>query len=118
MRNLNHVYEVYTVENGEEIVVDILRFVSRKDAFNFENGLLDEYSVRPVSLPVDEIIHFLLDNKDDLEDKIYDLETDVENLKDVLQTANLFIHDTMPGLMPKAKTDGKKVLQFPVQNRK
>ena len=71
MRKLNHVYEVYTVDNGEDIIVDILRFASKEDAAEFEQGIVGDYQVRPHTMSAAELVDYLLDFKDDALDVEY-----------------------------------------------
>jgi hypothetical protein len=121
MKKLNHVYEVYTVDNGEDIIVDILRFANQKDAREFETGIVGDYKVRQLTMSAEELVDFLLDDIVDKEERIDKLECQIEDLKGALNVATLYINDINPGSKSSAKlktrqAKGLKVFPFPVKN--
>lgn len=76
---LNHVYEVYTVEDGEEIIVDVMRFDSRNDVAEFERGIVGDYRVRPHTMTAEELVDVVLDLREWLLEENCELEKKLRN---------------------------------------
>lgn len=97
---MKHVYEVFTVDNGEDIVVDIMRFNSEFEAKEFESDIVGDFKIRPHTMSAEEMVDYLLDNIADLEEDLY--------------LARSYINEINGGLKSRPKTMAK-VHQFPTQ---
>lgn len=108
MKRLNHIYEVYTVDNGKEIIVDILRFVSEEEAKEFESGIVGDYKVRHFTMSTSELIDTVLDLRDHLLEESCSLEDEVEKLDDALHVARSYIEDIIPSMKTSTKLNAKR----------
>lgn len=122
MNKLDPVYEVYTVDEGEEIIVDILRFETKEEVTEFVSGIVGDYKVRPRTMSSEELVDYLLDLLVFKEEHIVELEDKIEELDGALHLARVFIEDTNKGLKSSAMRNIKrganaKIHPFPVRNR-
>lgn len=118
-KRLDHIYEVYTVDSGRDIIVDILRFDSEIEARDFESGIIGDFKLRNLTFSPYELIEILLDQKEELIEEKYKLEDQVEKLDGALQIAKLYMEDIIPSNKPSNKINnrGKGTKIYPFNSR-
>lgn len=68
---MRNIYEVVAVENGEEILVDILHIEAWEELWDRKGYLPEDYKIQKCHRGLEEIIGFLLMIKEDREDVEY-----------------------------------------------